>query len=59
MVVVDAQCNKLTKGPPELVSALLFIGGVRGVHIGVRALHVLNFIWFGNISRPSLWRGEG
>jgi hypothetical protein len=56
MVVVDAQCNKLTKGPPELVSALLFIGGV---HIGVRALHVLNFIWFGNITRPSLWGGGG
>jgi hypothetical protein len=34
----------------------LFIGGV---HIGGRALHILNFIWFGYISRLSQWAGMG
>jgi hypothetical protein len=39
--------NKL-EGPPS--SALSFIGGV---HIGSRALHVLNLIWFGCVARLS------
>ncbi len=30
----------------------MFIGGV---HIGARALHVLNLIWFGYIARLSQW----
>jgi hypothetical protein len=33
-----------SRGCPELVQ---FVGGV---HIGARALYVLNLIWFGNIS---------
>jgi hypothetical protein len=36
----DPQSTELTRGPPELVQHFLFIGGV---HIGARALHVLNF----------------
>jgi hypothetical protein len=35
--------------PPKLVS---FIGGI---HIGARALHGLNLIWFGYIARLSQW----
>jgi hypothetical protein len=44
--------TELTRGPPELVQP--FIGGV---HIGARALHVLNVIWFGCIARLSQWGG--
>jgi hypothetical protein len=47
---------ELTRGPPEYSSALSFIGGV---HIGARALQVLNLIWFGNIARLSQWGGGG
>jgi hypothetical protein len=36
-----SQSKELTRGLPELVQDS-FIGGV---HIGVRALHVLNLIW--------------
>jgi hypothetical protein len=41
-----AQSKKLTRGPPTPrdSSAHSFRGGV---HIGARALHVLNLIWFG------------
>ncbi len=39
------QSKELTRGPLSYTSALSFIGGV---HIGARALHVLNLIWFGN-----------
>jgi hypothetical protein len=42
-----SQSNEVT----NVSSALSFIGGV---HIGPRALHVLNLIWFGNITRLSL-----
>jgi hypothetical protein len=49
-----AQSNELTRG--FLVSLVLsFIGGV---HIGARALHVLNLKWFGYIAHLSQW-GEG
>ncbi len=44
-----SQSNELTRAPPE------FIGGV---HIGARALHVLNLIWFSNISCLSQWGGK-
>ncbi len=37
-----AQSDELTRGPRLVSSALSFI---RGVHIGARALHVLNLIW--------------
>ncbi len=37
-------------------SALSFI---RAAHIGARALHVLNLIWFGNIPRLSQWEEGG
>jgi hypothetical protein len=47
-----AQSIELTRGPPEVSSALSFI---EGVHIGARALHVLNLIWFGCIARLSQW----
>jgi hypothetical protein len=52
------QSNEFIRGTPELVqqSALSFIGGV---HIGARALHVLNLIWFGYITRQSQWGGGG
>ncbi len=43
-----ARSNELTRGPPELVQHFRFIGGV---HIGARALHVLNLMWFGYIAR--------
>ncbi len=43
-MTVHLRVKKSPEGPPELVSALSFIGGV---HIGARALHVLNLIWFG------------
>ncbi len=51
-----AQSNELSRGPPEVSSALSFIGGV---HIGARALHVLNLIWFGCIACLSQWGGGG
>jgi hypothetical protein len=51
-----SQSNELTRGPPEVSSALLFIGGV---HIGTRALHVLNLIWFVCIARLSQCGGGG
>ncbi len=41
---------------PRVSSALSFIGRV---HIGARALHVLNLIWFGQISRLSQWEETG
>ncbi len=41
---------------PRVKSALSFIGEV---HIGVRALNVLNLIWFGYIARLSQWGGGG
>jgi hypothetical protein len=44
------------KEAPRVGSALLFKGGV---HIGARALHVLNLIWFGFIARLSQWVGGG
>jgi hypothetical protein len=47
---------ELTRGPPVVSSALSFIGGF---HIGTRALHVLNLIWFGNIARLSHLGGGG
>ncbi len=49
---LPAQSNELTSGPSEL--AVSFIGGV---HIGARALHVLNLIWFGYITCLSQWEG--
>jgi hypothetical protein len=39
-----AHSKELTRRPPELLQHFSYIGGV---HIGARALHVLNFIWFG------------
>jgi hypothetical protein len=53
---MEAQSNELTRGPPELISALSFIGGD---HIGARGLHVLNLKWFGYIARLSQWEGGG
>ncbi len=53
---VDPQSTELTIEPPRVSSALSFIGGV---HIGARALHVLNLIWFGCIARLSQWGGGG
>jgi hypothetical protein len=41
---LEALSTELTKGPPELIQYF---------HIGARALHVLNLIWFGNITRLS------
>ncbi len=41
---------------PWVSSALSII---EGVHIGARALHVLNLIWFGWIARLSQWGGGG
>jgi hypothetical protein len=38
--------NELTRGPPELVQHFRF---------GARALHVLNLIWFGYITRLPQW----
>ncbi len=38
--------TELARGPPEFISALSFIADA-GVHIGARALHVLNLLWFG------------
>ncbi len=46
--------KELTRGPPEVSSAL-----IGGAHIDARTLHVLNLIWFGNISRLSQWGGGG
>jgi hypothetical protein len=47
-----SQSNEVTiEGPLLDSSALSFRGGV---HIGPRALNVLNLIWFGNITRLSL-----
>ncbi len=50
----QSQSTELTRGPPELVQHFR----IEGVHIGPRALHVLNLIWFGCIPRLSQW-GEG
>ncbi len=50
------QSNELTRGPLEIVHHFRFKGGV---HIGARALHVLNLIWFGYIARLSQWGGGG
>jgi hypothetical protein len=44
----NPQSNELTRGPPDYSSALSSTGGV---HIGARALHVLNLILFGYITR--------
>jgi hypothetical protein len=41
---VQSQSKELTRVSPRVSSALSFIGGV---HIGARALLVLNLIWFG------------
>jgi hypothetical protein len=49
------QSYELTRGPPVLVQH--FRLGV--VHIGTRALHVLNWIWFGCIARLYQWGGGG
>jgi hypothetical protein len=49
--VTERQSNELTRGPPELVQHVLLKGGA---HIGARALHVLNLIWFGYNARLSL-----
>ncbi len=46
---------ELTRGPPEVSSALSFIGGVQ---INARALLYINLIWFGNIARLSQWGQE-
>jgi hypothetical protein len=51
-----SQSNELNGGPPRVSSALSFTGGV---HIGARALHVLNLILFGYIARLSQWGGGG
>jgi hypothetical protein len=32
---------------------------VRGIHIGVRTLQVIQLIWLGYIARPSRWEGGG
>jgi hypothetical protein len=48
------QSNQLNRGPPKVSLALLFTGGA---HIGTRAPHVLNLIWFGCITCPSQWGG--
>jgi hypothetical protein len=48
---VRPRSTELTRG---LSSALLF---KRGVHIGARALHVLNLIWISKIARLSQWGG--
>ncbi len=50
---VRSQNTELTRGPTELLQF------IRVVHICARALHVLNLIWFGNISRQSQWGGGG
>jgi hypothetical protein len=48
--------NESTREPPQVISALSFIGGV---HIGERALRVINLIWFGYFARLSQWKGGG
>jgi hypothetical protein len=48
--------NYLERPPSYSSSSLSFI---EGVHIGARALHVLNLIWFGYIARLSQWGGGG
>jgi hypothetical protein len=52
------QSNRLTIENSELVHhfRLYFLGGV---HIGARALHVINLIWFGYIARLSQRGGGG
>ncbi len=52
----ELKSNELTLEGPWVSSALSFIGGV---HIGARALQVLNLIWFGSIARLSQWGGGG
>jgi hypothetical protein len=52
---VRPQSNELSRGSPELVQHSF----IEGVHIGARALHVLNLIWFRYIARlPSLEEGD-
>jgi hypothetical protein len=46
--------NKL-EGPPNLCRTFL----TGGVDNGARALHVLNFIWFGYVASLSQWGGGG
>ncbi len=53
MKTTDAQSTELTGGTTA-VSALSFVGGV---HIGARALLVINLIWFGYIASLSQWGG--
>jgi hypothetical protein len=48
------QRTELTIAGPLVSSALSFIAGI---HIGARALHVLNLILFGWIARLSQWGG--
>jgi hypothetical protein len=55
-VLAHSTGNELTRGPPELVQQFRLQGGI---HIGARALHVLNLIWFGYITRLSQWGGGG
>jgi hypothetical protein len=50
------QSKELTRGPPQLGSALSFIGGV---HNGERALHILNSYGLVKIARLSQWGGGG
>ncbi len=47
---------KINSSAPWVWSVFSFIGGV---HIGTRALHVLDLIWFGCIARLYEWGGEG
>jgi hypothetical protein len=51
--VLNRRVMNLVEGPLRLVSTSLIVG----VHIGTRALHVLNLIWFGNIACLSQWGG--
>ncbi len=45
----------LLDGPLSYFSTFVY----RGVHIGARAPHDINLIWFGYIARLSQWRGGG
>jgi hypothetical protein len=49
LVPAGSQSKELTRGPPELVQHFHLKGGV---HIGARALHILN-LRFGCIAYPS------
>ncbi len=54
---VVPQSNEFTRGPPGLIQyGTSFTGAV---HIGARALIVLNLIWFGCIDRLSYLGGGG